>query len=297
MITVKNTGCGLGDMLGRIDLVYKISRKYSLEFFMPDISSNLHSKNYGDELGFNKYKPNRLNWVGPTSVLQLSEFLEWDKISDHFTGDRCLYEVSFDHSISNIVSDSLGLGIFDGFDYSKILPETSTEGMIEYLVHLRLGDNYLYRLNDDRYLDSGRRMLVRLSDPGVEKLISDQWKIHEVSAMVDYFESKGIRYRFISDGVQSAIRHVNWTKSDDYLIVKDELLESINQFNHDFCLKFGLNKNFYIGSDDVAFAIDSLRSSENVVCTVGGFMRHINKYLNFSKSKVIQFSDFVKRIK
>lgn len=297
MITVKNTGCGLGDMLGRIDLIYRLCQKYGLEFCMPDISSNLHSKNYGDEIGFNKFKPNRLDWKGAVIVVPLIDFVDADKVSLLTVNANVLYEVSFDHAVSRQVSDSLGLQCFKSLNYDGLLSIVDRNEEIDYLVHLRLGDNYLYHIDSDLYLDAGRRRIVRLSDPGVEQLVQDQWKINEVSALIKYFDSKGLKYRFLSDGVQSAIRHINWTKTDAYLDIKDKLLDSVNSFNEIFNLNFGANKNFFVGSDDILFAINSLRSSKNVVCTVGGFMRHTNKYLNSSSCKVIQFSSILGSIK
>jgi len=186
-LTIANSGCGLGDMLGRIDLIYKICQKYNYIFFMPEIRSNLHSINYGNSLGFNNYMPNRISWSGDIQLISLSVFLNENDMVRLSKNKNILYEVVFDYSISDNINKALNLEKYNSLDYTPYLQLPKISESFDYLVHLRLGDNYIYHIKNELYLDAGRRRIVTFYEDALEELIAKQWKLSDLSIMIEDF--------------------------------------------------------------------------------------------------------------
>jgi len=296
-ITVKNTGCGLGDMLGRIDFVFKLSQYLNAEFYMPEVSSGLHGQNYGDFLGFYNYPLTSVNWKKDRIQIDLIEFTV-NKFPVVNYGENVLVEVNFNHAIANAVSNILKLDQYANFDFKAFskfyINKTSIKH--EYLIHLRLGDNYIYKINDNILLDSGKRKIIP-NDAYGDFLLNNQWQLNDIDILINYFEKNRINYFFLCDGFNSIYKHIDWTKTVDYIDNKLEILNAINNFEGIFLDKFKSNSFFEIGNSNIVSSINHINSSENIVFTTGGFAKRVSSYLCNNNPRHINIVDMINYIK
>lgn len=295
--TVHNTGCGLGDMLHRIDAVYRYCRKYNHEFFFPDVASRLHSQDYGSLLGLHNIKPNAKNWTGPRERVGLAHLLSPTNPQTDIASEDVLHEVEFDYSISKQFFDKNELSAQPKFDYSQIIKNqfpSSTTKRFDFLIHLRLGDNYAYPLPNGGVLDAGKRRVV-LEKEAAAEILREQWSIEDVKNICAKLDKDQKTYCIHCDGIDSAIRHIQWHRDPYYAENRKMLMDAVITFFTEFESTCGGIPNMQIGNTDIISSIDDLLASRFLVYTTGGFMRGINKFWNTPPIKTEALTSFAQR--
>ena len=300
-ITVFNSGCGLGDMLGRINIVYKISQRYRLNFFMPEMVSRIHENDYCKELGFEKYPMQAKNWQKTKKRILLTDFLD-DSIKPEFIDCNTLYEVSFTpdkesvyaHNWGKMFEDirsKLGLDSLETFDYSKILDIDPSEDKLYFLVHLRLGDSYIYSMCDGRYFNAAQRQIVEFFEQGDD--YEFQWTINDVNKTIDHFKSNKLKYKIICDGIGSALNTIRLSKKFD--IDRSVLEKSIHNFYQKFLNEIS-DKNHLLINSKIRDVVELALTTENIICTKGSFIININNYFVKKNIPCINIKKFLKNV-
>ncbi|WP_157953702.1 hypothetical protein [Oceanimonas marisflavi] len=297
-LTVENTKCGLGDMLHRIDTIYRYCVKYGHIFHMPDISSNLHNSNYDELLGITNYQPHRRDWKHKVRVVGLRDLVA-ESTESKDTNDNHLISVAYDHAFSKDFRTSNNLDAIPRLDYSpylNLLKEHIPKKNIDVLLHLRMGDSYIYQLDHENFFNSRYRKISKYSEIP-PKDIREQWSINDVLEIVQHCNIKGLSYKILCDGVESIHRHLRWTKDEQTINFKNDIVFSANKFESELLDTFKENKNFIYGSNDVAGAILDVLSSKLIIFTTGGFAVGINKFLSPQPSKYTQIKGYLDEIK
>lgn len=293
-LTIHNTGCGLGDMLIRIDSIYKYSQKYHHIFYLPSISSNLHNQSYDEILGLKSIKPLAEEWGGEVLTLDMESL---DEEIKKIANDK-LIMVKFNHRFNRQFIENHNLDLLNGFNYEPYLNiKNNLQKTIDFLIHLRLGDNYIYKLQNGRYLDSGRRRILENTN-SIEDEWQNQWTIDKVVSIINLLEKNKLTYRIHCDGVESGLRHVRWSSDEAYLSQKEQLISAIKDFEDSFIQKI-MNRSscVYFGNIDIKKPISDLFNSRTLVYTTGGFMSNVNKLLNSQPAKSIHFSKLLANLK
>ena len=296
-ITVFNPGCGLGDMLGRINVVYKISQKYGLNFLMPEMVSRIHENDYCKELGFEKYSMQAKNWQKTKKRILLTDFLN-DSIKEF--DNNTLYEVSFTpdkesayaHNWGKMFEDirsKLGLDNLETFDYSKILDIDPPEDKLDFLVHLRLGDSYIYSMSDGRYFNAAQGQIVEFFEQGDD--YEFQWTINDVNKIIDHFKSNKLKYKIICDGIHSALNVIRLSKQFDPN--RSVLEKSVHSFYQNFLNEI-LDKSHLLINSKIRNVVELALSTENIICTKGSFIVNINSYFVKKNTPCINIKKFLK---
>jgi len=292
-ITIENTKCGLGDMLHRIDVVYRFCTKENHNFFMPDVRSDLHNNKYDEVLGISNYKPNRTEWMGDVEIIKMKDFFE--NIKDY--DSTKLYSIQFDHSFARTFYSNNQLHKQERLDYSHYIPVLNTNSplVIDVLIHLRLGDSYIYSLSNGNFYHARERKLYCKSEINRNEL-SEQWNIDEVFKIIEHCRFNDLVYKVHCDGIQSVIRSVRWTKDDQITAHKNEIEEAAKLFEKQFLELVGNSSMLIYDNPEIEPAIDDIIRTKLLVHTVGGFATGINKFLNPNPCKTISFKKYLKEI-
>ena len=297
-ITVFNTGCGLGDMLSRIDIVYKISQRYRLNFFMPEMVSIIHENDYCKELGFEKYPMQAKNWQKTKKRILLTDFLD-DSIKDFnnntlyevlFTADKeSVYAYNWEKMFEDIIL-KLGLNSLETFDYSKILDINPSEDKLDFLVHLRLGDNYTYSMCDGRYFSAALGGKIVESFEQADKF---QWTINDVNRIIHYYNSNKLKYKIICDGIQSALNIIRFSKK--FNLDRVVLEKSVHDFYQKF-LNETFDRNHLLINSNIRNVVELTLSTKNIIFTRGNFIRNINIYFAKKNIPCVHIKKFLSNI-
>lgn len=293
-ITIENTKCGLGDMLHRIDTIYKFCKKFNHNFYMPDISSNLHDNNYDEILGITNYTTHKNNWKGEIKKINMKELSSVSALND----SGVLLSVLYDHEFARTFQVDLKLNEQPRLDYTpfvKLLQEP-IEKDTDILLHLRMGDSYIYKISKDVFFHSRIRKIVNINDLSATDL-ENQWETEDVSKIIKYCEAKNLTYKIHCDGAQSAHRYMKWTKDEDKISLKEEILASIDNYEKEFLNLASGNPNIVYGSSDINAAISDILKTKLIIYTVGGFAIGINKFLNPQPTKSVHIKRYLNEIK
>lgn len=291
--TIENSGCGLGDMLHRIDTIYKFCTKNNHTFVMPDIASNLHANNYGDSLGMVNYVPHKNNWAGEIKTIKMSELSNISNLTESNT----LYSIIFDHALARSFQKDQNLSDQSRLDYTpfvKILQAPINKN-IDVLLHLRLGDSYIYKISENTFLNTRIRKIVNSNEIKSTDLES-QWLIEDISKIISHCNKNGLTYKIHCDGTQSARLHMSWTKDEEQTSLKEEIIASIDTFESELVKLTDNNENFIYGSTNINNAIIDILSSKLIIYTVGGFAIGINRFLNPNPVKMVHIKGYLNEI-
>ena len=280
-------------MLNRIDTIYKFCQKYNYQFVMPNISSNLHNQNYDQIFGINSIMPHINEWQGQVELIEMENLEErLQKVNSN-----TLLVVRYDHIFSRSFLDRHSLTDVPKFDYQphiKLLTEYNQKN-IDYLIHLRLGDNYIYSLPNGSFLDIGRRRIIECID-SIKNEFEKQWTIDGVESIVNELKDKNLSYKIHCDGIESAIRYINWPKNPKHIEAKEMLISTIKKFEHDFLSVIPNNEQLCFGSSDITRSVMDLLQSKTLIYTTGGFMKSLNKFWSPSPAKIICYKKFIDSI-
>ena len=292
-ITIENTKCGLGDMLHRIDTVYRFCKKHDHGFYMPDVASNLHGNKYDETLGIDKYKPNKGDWHGVVEVVGMKEFI--GGLDSHEPNK--LYSIKFDHSFSKGFFEDQLLHNEPRLDYTPYVSilRVDVKRGIDVLIHLRLGDRYIYTLGNGLFFHSRSRKILHKNDLN-ESEFDNQWTVNDVKRIIEHCEQNNLSYKIHCDGTKSVYRFIRWTKDDEILAYKNEIEEQVRSHENNM-LKLCLdNPDFVYDSPDIELVIKDMIGSKLLVHTVGGFATGINKLLNPEPCKKIHIKKYLSEV-
>jgi hypothetical protein len=243
--------------------------------------SNLHAQDYVKVFGLDKILPSVRSWDGDVVRVPLSALMSDEFVLEKEISEDVLVEVKFEHAISGQVIDKFDLLALPGFDYQSYLSAVFCLGekKFDYVIHLRLGDNYAYSLGNGMVLDSGRRRIVHESELGSE-LIASQWSIADVLETSSRLNAQGAEYCIHCDGIESVVKHIRWHKDPAYDEFRHLLLPAVENFFKSFMDRCGNLPNVYIGEADVRRSVQDLLWSRSLIYSGGGFMRSINRLWN-----------------
>jgi hypothetical protein len=298
-LTVHNTGCGLGDMLNRIDVIYRYCVRRGFNFVFPDISSALHEQDYAAMLGLDEIRPRKAEWPGPQHLIPFDALFQ-EQTPTESDDDSTLFAVQYDHAESHRLLREFNLGAVNGFDFrphvaQRIFPHP-TKGELDLVIHLRLGDNFAYRLPDGRVLDSGNRRIVAC-DSLMEDTFKLQWTIDDVAQSVSWLNAHHKSYSIHCDGIESVIRHIRWAKDPEYVECREMLYQTVRTFLESFKQQTRHATRLHIGNKDIVAPIRDMMSASQLVYTTGGFMRSINRFFNSPPTPAIHIKAFVEKIR
>lgn len=295
--SIKNSGCGLGDMLNRIDTIFKFCTKFNFDFYMPEINSTQHNCNYSRTFSFDEYIFQIYDWKYKIieidmSVLLDSQFIEGLIILE----ENVLFLVKFNYPYAVQLREKYQLEQQPSLDYSWIIeslsPYVVKEDETEYFVHLRLGDSYIYTINESVFFDSRRRQVVydrtRVSDE-----LKKQWTIEDVKRIVSFFKRNHITYKISCDGVDAVVRHISWRNTEEYTRLKNDMYNSVLIIRQDFLDNFSGDKNITFKNTNIKESVVSILNAKNIIFTTGGFAKSINRFWNKRKAKIIHIKDFI----
>lgn len=295
-ITVHNTGCGLGDMLNRIDVIYRYCSRRGFNFVFPDIASALHEQDYAERLGLTRIKPRKAEWAGQVRTLPFQALFEEHPLQGQEDGST-LFAVQFDHTESARLARDFDLRTATRFDFRPYVQQSvfppPKQGEFDYIIHLRLGDNYAYQLPDGRIFDTGNRRIVN-DTSRLKKTLDMQWTIKDVVAAINWLNGQHKTYAIHCDGIESAIRHIRWTKQSDYMESRQMLFDTVNGFLDALQRQTRDAMNLHIGNEDIVSPIRDMMSAGHLIYTTGGFMRSINKFFNSPPTNSTHLKEFLK---
>ena len=280
LISVRTTGCGLADMLNRIDLVYRLTLKYGHAFLFPYFKSYTHEVNYMDALGLEAfYEADQ--WVGKEIVeIKLSDFPSG--LTD--CGDDVVICIDYQHALKNEVFETHGLKFFLGFDYSKITKNFEQSEKTDYVLHLRLGDNYIYKISNDVFWNAGKRKF-QFFDEQVDLAYKAQWSIEQVLGVHAALTKKGKSVKILCDGIDSGIKHLKSHKDDDYEKYREETLVCLNAFEAEFHAAFQ-GTDYTFSNSNVLDDLKTIYNCKNLITAKSGFARAINKFFRPEEANV-----------
>ena len=277
-----NSGCGLGDMLQRISLIYRWCKKYNHTFHMPVIRSTTHNQNYDEVLNLTKIKPHLAEWCGTSEIIQIKDLDNYISNSD----SNHLYLIKFDHQVARLLEERHFLRNIE--DFSIPNPNCTTQKITnDVFIHLRLGDNYIYRINENEFFDSGRRMIVNTTkDLGKE----NSWTTPSLLRILEVLNNRNLSWIIHCDGVTSALSLLNTTKIDQLVKRREEITSAIIYFENQFLSHIDTIKNILYPSNNINSTILELSKSNYLIYSKGGFITGINKYFNKSKATEVSFA-------
>jgi hypothetical protein len=292
-ITIENSRCGLGDMLHRIDVIYRFCNQAGHNFYMPEVSSALHNNKYDDTLGISNYKPNKADWDGVVEVIDMLEF--FTEIDGQ--NPSRLYAVRFNHAYAKSIYDERGLHKQDRLDYSPFIPllNGTFSQNIDVLLHLRMGDSYIYSLSNDYFYHARIRKVIHMKN--IEQVELDkQWNLNDVERIIGYCQDNNLNYKIHCDGIESVIRSINWTKDGTIAAYKEEIESAANQLEKDFLKLAGQTPALVYGNQNVELVIKDVLRTKLIVHTVGGFVTGINKFFNPNPCKALIIKSYLSEV-
>lgn len=280
-------------MLGRIDTIYRFCQKYGHQFVMPTVSSNLHEKNYDQIFGINLIKPRIDEWQGPVKTIDMKDLEA--RLQD--VNGNTLLVVRYDHIFSRSFLERHNLKDIPKFNYQphiKLLSECHQKN-IDYLIHLRLGDNYIYSLPDGSFLDIGRRRIIDSVD-SIRDEFEKQWSINGIKLITHELKNRGISYKVHCDGIKSAIRYIRWSKDPKQIDARDMLISTVEKFEKDFMDSIPNDEQLCFGNVEITRPVIDLLQSKTLIYTSGGFMKSLNRFWNPSPAESIHYKKFINSI-
>lgn len=289
-LTYQNHGdLGFADAINRIDILTRLSNKHNLQFAMPDLSTFIHDNDYLVEFGLDQYQysAHALSNI-QTVEIGLSDFLNGFDFDSY---QRCLFIVkNFDYNLAGKLSRTVIE--FNSFPFKQFFnPKESSECDLDVVVHLRMGDRYIYQV-DDHFVCPWKYVYGN-SDNSINTSFKKQWSVEQLRKVIEHFEAAGTRYRLFSDGIGSAVKTIRsyhgWSSVSDHDI--ERIISALEQFEFKFLAEFsGCNLN-YAGSriSDLAVA---MVNTKKILITEGGLASSLNKFYNDGSSDVQSFHEF-----
>jgi hypothetical protein len=260
---------------------------------MPEVESGLHGVNYSKALGFDSIHPNIKDWSGECQPIKLRALHEMHN-KECIDASNKLYVVEFEHDFASAFSKSHALSGVEPFNFIDALEflEGYQRKKIDVLIHLRLGDSYIYKISDEIALHARKRKIIKINDENIKEL-EDQWNIDQVKSIINNNKKLGLTYRIHCDGVESAMRHIKWSKSEDYKEIKEDLMGAVKNFEQKLLKQFKCDPNFIYANSDVVQAVIDIIQARKIIYTQGGFAIHVNRYLSSKPADTQSIASFI----
>lgn len=293
-LTYHNSGdLGFADAINRIDILTRLANKHDLQFALPDLSTVIHNNNYLVEFGLQQYKFHSYS----LPVIQIIEI----KLNDFFSEfdfksyDKCLFVIkNFDYNLAGKLSRTVSE--FDSFPFRQFYKiHANPEHGLDVVIHLRMGDRYVYCIND-RFVCPWKYVYSN-SDQKIIDEFNNQWSIEKLKKIIQYFQKNGIKYQLFSDGISSAVKTIKtyhgWSSVDSVEIEK--IIDTLQDFENDFLAEFKECNLNYAGSK-ISDMAEAIVNSKKIIVTEGGLASSLNKFYNKNRAAVQSFADLYKSI-
>jgi hypothetical protein len=288
-LTYHNHGdLGFADAINRIDILTRLANKHGLQFALPDLSTVIHNNNYLIEFGLQQYKFHSQSLpIIQTVEIKLNDFFS---DFDFKSYEKCLFVIkNFDYNLAGKLSRTVSE--FDSFPFRQFYKiQANPENSLDVVIHLRMGDRYVYCVND-RFVCPWKYVYSN-SDQRIIDEFNRQWSIEKLKTVIHYFEKNGIKYRLFSDGIGSAVKTLKtyhgWSSVDPSEI--DNIIGVLQEFENDFLTEFKDCNLNYAGSK-ISDMAEAIVHTKKIVFTEGGLASSLNKFYNKERATSQSFTD------